>query len=103
MRRKKPAAAAVSEVQEHWLKILNAAFETASPEARKSQSFAFLGGPNSVTDLAKWQFSEPLHKSNATETTPQTRVPETQPQALLEREQTWKLQINIFLLEAKYI
>lgn len=35
------------EVQEQWHKILNAASETASPEARESQSFAFVGGPNS--------------------------------------------------------
>lgn len=94
---KKPVAAPVSEVQEQWLKILNAAFETASSEARETQSFAFLGGPNSVTDLAKWQFSEPLHKSNATEPMPQTRASERQPQALLEREQTQKSQIKIFL------
>lgn len=93
----------MSEVQEQWLKTLNAAFETASPEARKSQSFAFLGGPNSLTDPAKWQLSGALHKSSATETMPQTRVSETQPQALLERQQTWKLQIKIFLLQAKYI
>lgn len=93
---KKPAAAVAFEVQEQWLKILNAAFETASPEARESQSFAFVGGPNSVTDLAQWQFSQPLHKSKATETMSQTRVSERQPQALLKREQTQKLQIKIF-------
>lgn len=90
-------AAAVSGVQEQWLKILNAAFEMASPKARESPSFAFVGGPNSATDPAKWQLSEPLHKSNATETLSQTRVSERQPQALLEREQTQKLQIKIFL------
>lgn len=88
---KKHAAAAVSEVQEQWLKILNAAFETASPEARESQSFAFLGGSNSVIDHANWQLSEPLHKSNAPETMPQTRGSERQTQALLKREKTWKL------------
>lgn len=67
------------------LQILNAAFETASPEARESQSFAFLGGLNSATDLAKGQFSEPLHKSNATETMPHTRGSERQTQTLLEK------------------
>lgn len=36
------------EVQEHRIKILNTAFEIASPEAGKSQSIAFVGGPNSV-------------------------------------------------------
>lgn len=79
------------------LKILNAAFETASPEARESQSFAFLGGLNSVTDLAKGQFSEPLHKSNATETMAHTRGSERQPQTLLESESkhgNWKLGLN---------
>lgn len=49
MRKKKSATAAVFKVQEQWIKILNTAFEIASPKARKSQSIAFVWGPNSFS------------------------------------------------------
>lgn len=54
------------KVQKQWIKILNTAFEIASPEARESQSIAFAGGPNSVSHQIFPSGSS--HKSDAIET-----------------------------------